>query len=454
MSVDPPPSPPSGKRGKRRGKKAHSATASGDEKDARIRELEARVAELESSGEEARAEAADVVTEAKQAEAALPAPSLQLTEDDERRNEFLAVLSHELVNPRAAIRNSLYVLGRAASGGAQAGGAQAVIERQVGELARLADDLLEVTRIARNEIKLQCERLELNQLVRQTIEKQRSLFENAEVYLEFHPAPRPVLVDADGNRLAQVIGNLLHNAAKFTGRGGATLVAVHAERAEKQAVIQVVDTGVGIAPEMVSRLFQPFSQADSSSDRSKGGLGLGLTLVKGLVELHGGQVTAQSAGLDQGAEFTVWLPLAMEQAAASQAGSESAAKSRRRVLVIEDDIEAADSLRDVLAFGEHDVEVAHNGPVGIARAREFRPDVVLCDMGLPGMDGFEVARAFKADELLKGILLVAVGGSALPEDLQRSIEAGFEHHLTKPPSLQELEELLAILPAPGPRPDQ
>jgi signal transduction histidine kinase len=454
MSDDPPPSPPSGKRGKRRGRKAHSAAAGGDQKDARSRELEAHVAELESSGEKAKTDAAAVVTDPKQAEAALPTPNLQLTGDDERKNQFLAVLSHELSNPLAPIRNSLYTLGRAASGGDQAGGAQAVIETQVAELARLADDLLEVTRIARNEIKLRCERLELNRLVRDTIEAQRSLFEKAEVYLELHPAPRPVFVDADGNRLAQVIGHLLHNAAKFTGRGGATLVTVHAERAEKQAVIQVVDTGAGMAPEMVPRLFQPFSQADSLSDRSKGGLGLGLALVKGLVELHGGGVTAQSAGLDQGAEFTVWLPLAMEQAAASQAGSESAAKSRRRVLVIEDDIEAADSLRDVLAFGEHEVEVAHNGPLGIDRAREFRPDVVLCDMGLPGMDGFEVARALKADELLKGILLVAMGGSALPEDLQRSAEAGFEHHLTKPPSLQELEELLAILPAPGPGPDQ
>jgi two-component system CheB/CheR fusion protein len=450
MSDERSASPTRPKRGKRAGSKAARAA----EKDARIRELEARVAELESSGEKARAEAAAVVTEPKQAEAALPATNLQLSEADEHKNEFLAVLSHELRNPLAPIGNSLCVLGGAASGGDQSGRAQVVMERQVVELARLLDDILDVARIARSELDLQSERLELNQLVRNALENQRPLFEKAEVYLEFHPAPRPVFVNADGNRLAQVIGNLLRNAAKFTGQGGATLVTVHAERAEKLAAIQVVDTGVGMAPEMVSRLFQPFSQADSSSDRSKGGLGLGLAMVKGLVELHGGKVTAQSAGLGHGAEFTVQLPLAMEQATASQAGGEGATRSRRRVLVIEDDIEAADSLRDVLAFGEHEVEVAHSGPLGIARAREFRPDVVLCDIGLPGMDGFEVARAFKADESLKGIFLVAVGGSTLPEDRLRAFEAGFEHRIAKPPSLQELEGLLAILPTPGPETDQ
>ena len=390
------------------------------------------------------------LTEREQVEAALRAANLQLAEADQRKNEFLAVLSHKLRNRLAPIKSSLWVLVRATAGGDQVRRAQAVIERQVDQLARLVDDLLDVTRITRNEIKLQRQRLELSALVRQTIEDQRPLFDKAEVHLEFHPAPRPVFVNADGNRLAQVIGNLLQNAAKFTGPGGATLVTVHAERAEKRAAIQVVDTGVGMAPEMVSRLFQPFSQVDSSSDRSKGGLGLGLALVKGLVELHGGDVTAQSAGLGQGAEFTVHLPLAMEEATASQTGSENAAKSRRRVLVIEDNIDAADSLREVLASGEHEVEVAYSGPEGIAKAREFRPEAVLCDIGPPGMDGLEVARAFKADESLKDVFLVALSGYTLPEDLQRASEAGFERHLPKPASLEEVEALLAALPAPGP----
>ena len=300
-----------------------------DEKDARIRELEARVAELEKSGEKASAEAAAAISEREQAGEALRVANLQLAEADQRINEFMAALSHELRNPLAPIKNSLYLLGRAASGGEQAQRAQAVIERQVDQLTRRLDDLLDVTRIARNKIKLQRQRLELNGLVRHTMEGLRALFDKAEVHLEFHPAPRPVFVDGDWNRLAQVIDNLLQNAAKFTGRGGATLVTVHAEREEKRAVIQIVDTGVGMAPETVSRLFQPFNQADSSLDRSKAGLGLGLALVKGLVDLHEGQVTAQSAGLDQGAELTVQLPLAIEEAAEPQAGIQTAPRRRR-----------------------------------------------------------------------------------------------------------------------------
>jgi two-component system CheB/CheR fusion protein len=197
-----------------------------------------------------------------------------------------------------------------------------------------------------------------------------------------------------------------------------------------------------MSPEMVSRLFQPFSQADSTLDRSKGGLGLGLALAKGLVELHQGSVTAHSAGLGQGAEFIVRLPLAPEQAAAPQAG-ESATRRRRRVLIIEDNIDAADSLRDVLEYGEHRVEVAYNGPQGIAKAHEFLPEVVLCDIGLPGMDGYQVARVFRADAALKGAFLVALSGYALPEDLQQAQAAGFNRHLAKPPSLETLERVLA-----------
>jgi len=197
-----------------------------------------------------------------------------------------------------------------------------------------------------------------------------------------------------------------------------------------------------MSPEMVSRLFQPFSQADSTLDRSKGGLGLGLALAKGLVELHGGTITATSAGLGQGAEFLVRLPLALEDAVAPRSG-ENTTGGRRRVLIIEDNIDAADSLRDALAFGEHQVEVAYNGPQGIAKAREFLPEVVLCDIGLPGMDGYEVARAFQTEDALKGAFLVALSGYALPEDLERAQAAGFKRHLAKPPRLERLMEILA-----------
>jgi two-component system CheB/CheR fusion protein len=390
-------------------------------------------------------QAADIIERA-QSESALSVANAQLMEADRRKNEFLAVLSHELRNPLAPIRNSTYILERSAPGGEQARRAVAVIDRQAGQLARLVDDLLDVTRITRNKVQLQRQIVDLNQLVRHAAEDQRSLFEKSEIHLHFHPAPRPVLVNADRNRLAQIIGNLLQNAAKFTGQGGETHITISADATGKQAVVQVADTGVGMTPEMVSRLFQPFSQADSTLDRSKGGLGLGLALAKGLVELHGGTIAAASAGLGQGAEFVVRLPLAME-AAASPQPSESAANSRRRVLIIEDNIDAADSLRDVLAFGDHEVEVAYNGPQGIAKAQEFLPEVVLCDIGLPGMDGYEVARAFRADEALKGTFLAALSGYALPEDLQRASEAGFDRYIPKPPSIEQIAQVLEAVRA-------
>jgi len=305
------------------------------------------------------------ITERKLAEDALREANLQLAEADRRKNEFMAVLSHELRNPLAPIRNSTYILGRATPGGEQAKRALAVIDRQAEQLARLVDDLLDVTRITRNKIQLQRRMVDINELARQTMEDQRSLFDRAEVRLELHPALRAVLVYADRNRLAQAIGNLLQNAAKFTGRGGLTRITIDADAVEKRVAIRVADTGVGMAPDMLSRLFQPFSQADSSLDRSKGGLGLGLALVKGLVALHGGDITAKSAGLGKGAEFVIQLPLAMGDAGAASAGRESGKngqKNCRRVLIIEDNVDAADSLRDVLSFGEHEVEVAYSGP--------------------------------------------------------------------------------------------
>jgi two-component system, chemotaxis family, CheB/CheR fusion protein len=194
------------------------------------------------------------------------------------------------------------------------------------------------------------------------------------------------------------------------------------------------------------RRYQPFMQADSTLDRSKGGLGLGLALVRGLVELHGGTVGAYSDGLGKGAAFVVRLPLDRAEATEAKTPATDRQPSRRRVLIIEDNVDAADSLRDVLAFGEHEVEVAYNGPEGIAKARTFRPEVALCDIGLPGMDGYEVARAFKADESLRGIFLVALSGYALPEDLERASAAGFKRHLAKPPSLEKLGEILVEVP--------
>jgi len=233
-----------------------------------------------------------------------------LREADRRKGEFLAVLSHELRNPLAPIRNSLFILDRAVPGGDQARRAQAVIDRQVGHLARLVDDLLDVTRIARNKIRLRCEPLDLTDLVRRTVEDHRSLFEENEAHVEAVLPAERIVVDADRTRLAQVVGSLLQNAAKFGRRGGRTQVFVFVDPATKRAVIRVADDGIGIPPELLPHVFRPFMQADATLDRSKGGLGLGLALVEGLVGLHGGEVSAHSEGIGKGAEFVVRLPLA------------------------------------------------------------------------------------------------------------------------------------------------
>jgi two-component system CheB/CheR fusion protein len=367
-----------------------------------------------------------------------------LRDADQRKDHFLAVLSHELRNPLAPIRNSLFILDRAVPGGEQARRAQAIIDRQVGHLTRLIDDLLDVTRIARDKIRLQCEPLDLTDLVRRTVEDHRSLFEKSEVHLEAALPAERIVVNADRTRLAQMVGNLLENAAKFADKGGRAQVSLAVDAAAGRAIIRVTNTGVGISPELLPRLFQPFAQADDSMDRSKGGLGLGLALVKGLVELHGGDVSAHSQGIGKGAEFIVRLPLngALDVKTPTPVDT---SRRIRRVLIIEDLADAARSLREALELCGHQVEVAENGPAGLARARGFRPEVVLCDIGLPGMDGYAVARAFRADEMLKDVFLVALSGYALPEDVLRSAEAGFDRHLAKPPPLDKLEELLSSL---------
>ena len=380
------------------------------------------------------------ITERKRAEE-------ELREVDRRKNEFLGVLSHELRNPLAPVTNSLYILEHAVPGGDQARRAQSVIRRQLAQLARLVDDLLDVTRINSKKILLQRQRLELNELVRHTLDDHRAEFEKGQVQLEFEPAASPVFINGDWNRLAQAIGNLLQNAAKFTGRGGRTSVALSTDVEAKRAVVRITDTGVGIAPEVLSRLFQPFMQADATLDRSKGGLGLGLALVKALVELHGGDISAHSDGLGSGAEFVLRLPLEMVGSTSEPREERHVARSpSRRVLIIEDSLDAADSLREALELDQHEVEVAYDGPEGTAKAREFRPEVVLCDIGLPGMSGYAVAQALRADDALNGVFLVALSGYALPEDLQRAQEAGFDRHLAKPPNMEKLEALLAEAP--------
>ena len=376
-----------------------------------------------------------------EAERALRESEHNLREVDQRKNDFLAVLSHELRNPLAPIVNSLYVLEHASPDSDGTRRAREVIGRQVVQLSNLVNDLLDVTRIARNKARLQKAPIELGDVVGRAVEDHRSLFESAEIRLEYFPAPRPVCLYADRTRVAQVVGNLLHNAAKFTAKGGHTQVFV--ETSGSEAILRVRDDGVGMEAETMGGLFQPFTQADKTLHRTKGGLGLGLALVKGLVELHGGAVAAHSDGLGKGSELVVRLPLDAEATLEPDAKGVTPLRRHRRVLIIEDNVDAADSLCEALSLDRHEVAVAYDGSHGLAKAREFRPDVILCDIGLPGMNGFAVARAIRSDAVLKEVFLVALSGYALPDDLERAAEAGFERHLAKPVSLPNLQLLLA-----------
>jgi PAS domain S-box-containing protein len=382
------------------------------------------------------------ISERKAAEAERDALVEALRDADRRKNEFLGMLSHELRNPLAPIRNSLYILGRAAPGGEQARRALAVIDRQVQHTTRLVDDLLDVTRITRGKVRLQRERLDLGELARRTAEDHRELFSKNGLRLEVRLAQEPAIVNADPTRIAQVIGNLLQNAVKFTPRGGETLLAV--ERGDGFAAVTVRDTGAGIAPEVLPRLFEPFVQGESTLDRSTGGLGLGLALVKGLAELHGGTARAQSDGAGKGTTVSVRLPLERRRTPRlTVVPSRPAPRTSRRVLVIEDNIDAAETLKEALELNGHVVDVALTGSDGLEKVESSHPDVVLCDIGLPGMDGFQVARRIRADPKAGGVALIALSGYAQAEDVERSREAGFDLHLAKPPDLETLERAIA-----------
>lgn len=383
------------------------------------------------------------ITERKAMETQLRQANEQLVEMDRRKNEFLGMLSHELRNPLASIRNSSYILERRGVEGEQAARAVAVISRQTRQLTRLIDDLLDVTRISRGKVRLQKSTVVLQDLVTRVVEDHRSMFERSGVALEVELNATPVHVDADEARLAQVLGNLLHNGTKFTPRGGCVTVRMDASE-NGLGIVQVLDTGVGMEPETLGRVFEPFMQADRTLDRTRGGLGIGLALVKGIVDLHGGTITVHSEGLGKGSTFTVGIPLAAARSnPAARPLRTLRATTPRRVLVVEDNVDAAESLRDALELLGHTVQVAHDGVNGVARARAMKPDAVLCDIGLPGMDGYAVARTLRREVLVGPVLMVALTGYAAPEDQQRARDAGFDAHLPKPPNLEALATLLS-----------
>jgi len=363
---------------------------------------------------------------------------------DRQKNEFLALLAHELRNPLAPIRNALYIMGQPEASAANATRAREIAERQVQHMSRLLDDLIDVARVSRGSMELRKELLDVDLAVASAVEAVRPLIQDQRHQLTVAVPPRTLWVDADPARLEQVLINLLTNAVKYTDPGGHIWITAEAEGAE--VVLRVRDSGIGIDPLMLPRIFELFVQAERRMDRSVGGVGIGLSLVKKLVELHGGTVQAFSAGLGKGTELVVRLPAAKTPVDEGvRAGTEGrpADMFGLRILVVDDNINAADSLATLLELGGHEVRVAYEGEAALLVAEAFRPQVVLLDIGMPGMDGYEVGRALREKPQTRSALLVAITGWGAPDDLRRAKEAGFDHHLVKPVEPAALQRLLA-----------
>ncbi len=374
------------------------------------------------------------------AEDALRDSEAKLRDADRRKDEFLGMLSHELRNPLAPIRTSTYILQHAAPGSEQTRRAQTVIQRQTEHLTRLVDDLLDVTRIGRGKIELRRERVDLRDVVSRAADDFRLVLRDRGVRFDVLVPDEQLWADADATRITQLVGNLLHNSSKFTRRGDTVALSMLASDGATE--IRVRDTGAGIDPDLLPRIFDPFVQGERTLARTDGGLGLGLAVVRGIAELHGGTVRAQSPGKGKGSEFIVRLPSPSPSDAAAPSASHTERRSGgRRVLVVDDNHDAAESLADLVRTLGHSAEVAYDGPSAIEKARQWRPDVVLCDIGLPGMTGYEVAQALRAEH--DGALrLVAVTGYAQAEDVEEARAAGFDAHVAKPPDAQSIERLL------------
>jgi signal transduction histidine kinase/DNA-binding response OmpR family regulator len=366
-----------------------------------------------------------------------------IQEADHRKNEFLAMLAHELRNPLAPIRSAVHILRLRGAEHPEVSWAQDLIDRQLQQMVRLVDDLLDVSRITRGKITLLCEPTDIAMVVNHAVETSRPLIDLHKHTLSVALPQEPLWVECDVTRLAQVFSNLLNNAAKYTREGGQIWLTVAQEGDE--VVVRVRDSGIGIPPAMLAKVFDLFIQVDRTLDRSQGGLGIGLTLVRRLVEMHRGTVQATSAGVNQGSEFAVRLPLAAAPVKKSSNGSAPHPPARRftfRILVVDDNVDGAESLAVLLRVGGHDVRVAHDGPSALTVAAEHRPEVVLLDIGLPGLDGYEVARRMRREPDLENCLLIAITGYGRDEDRRRSLDAGFDAHLVKPIDANALSSIL------------
>ncbi len=390
------------------------------------------------------------ISERKQAERQLREYAGKLSDSDRRKSEFLAMLAHELRNPLAPIRHGLQIM-RWTGGDAQTvKSVTELVERQVGHLVGLVDDLLDVSRISRGKIELRRGRIELAAVVTDAVEIARPLSERREHELTVTVPPEPICVNADPLRLTQVVGNLLNNACKFTEKGGRIRLSV--EREGEQAVIRVRDNGIGIAANQLPLIFDMFMQADVSIERSGSGLGIGLALVKNLVEMHGGTVEAHSAGVGHGSEFVVRLPITAEAATPQPIAppvDEPATTTARRILVVDDNRDAAESLAMLLELTGNETHTAHDGLEALETAAQVRPDLILLDIGLPKINGYEAARRIREQPWGKRLVLVALTGWGQDEDRQKSREAGFDGHLVKPVDPETLTKLLAGIPSAG-----
>ena len=366
-----------------------------------------------------------------------------LQDADRRKDEFLATLAHELRNPLAPLRNSLAIVQRSRADPELFGRASSVMERQLGHLVRLIDDLLDVSRISLDKLTLRLEPTDLAAVIEHAVESCRPAAERSGHHVDVHVPEIAVKLQADRARLSQVFSNLIGNACKFTPDGGHVAVDVRIQG--DRAVVTVKDDGIGIAADDLERVFDMFSQVDDSLARTHGGLGIGLTLVRRLVEMHGGSVVARSAGLGRGSEFVVTLPLVQAHAAAQDGeapGGSALAGPRMRMLVVDDNGDSADSLALLLSLAGHETHVARDGPEALVRADALRPDAVLLDLGLPGLSGYEVCRRLRVEPWAREIPIIAITGWGQLEDRQKSKEAGFDAHLVKPVVFDELTALL------------
>jgi signal transduction histidine kinase len=368
----------------------------------------------------------------------------ELRESDHRKDVFLAMLAHELRNPLAPIRNASEIFRRAGAGNATLRRAAEIVDRQVTQLARLIDDLLDVSRITQGKVQLRRQRISLQTLISQAVETATPWIEAKHQQLQVTVPELPIYLTADPARLAQVVGNLLNNASKYTPEHGR--IWLTARRRGDGVIVRVRDDGIGISPAMLPTVFDLFTQVDTSLDRSQGGLGIGLTLVRAIVELHDGSIRARSAGLGRGSCFLFWLPALAAGTEAPYVKTPAAAAANaghaRRLLLIDDNVDAVESLALLLSADGHQVRTAYEGASALAMAEDFHPDLVILDIGLPGMDGYEVAREIRARPQIGSPTLVALTGYGQQEDRKRARAAGFDHHFIKPADVRALQKLI------------